>query len=62
MPDFGWYGYTPSGVYGARDFTLTQIIRTHRSQTCDVNKNLVAKIRGETHGYGSEYWLGRARI
>ncbi|MCU1417169.1 MAG: hypothetical protein JWP32_1343 [Schumannella sp.] len=55
LPDFGWYGYTPSGVYGARDFTLTQIIRTHRSQTCAFGAKGVSVYVTETAINSSDY-------
>jgi len=55
LPDFGWYGYTPSGVYGARDFTLTQIIRTHRSRTCVFGSKGVSVYVTETAINSSDY-------
>lgn len=55
FPDFGLYGYTPSGYYGAWDFTLTQVIRTHRSQTCAFGAKGVSVFVTETAINASDY-------
>lgn len=54
FPDFG-ARYLPSGNYGARDFTLTQIIRTHRSQTCAFGAKGVSVYVTETAINSSDY-------